>query len=239
MCLSGVAMPAIGPPFAFGAPTSAAEVGVEVRVGDVRVRAALDRVGDVGGGHFAVDRRAEVDVRAGCCTVTVLPSEEISGGPAAMSALSFGGRVRLVRVQRPLRRVDDLVVEREVGDSPGSRCSKSSSSSTVQRPAASCRRSATAWSGRLEPARCLRCSSCSSRCDPHAASARASAATAASAAAVLIDLIESPPVLCIDCPSSGAPRVEGVLQPVAEQVEREHGQQQRRRRGRPCTTRRC
>src|ERR1700759_513130 len=52
--------------------------------------------------------------------------------------------------------------------------------------------------------------------EPHADSSTASRATAARAAAVLIDLIESPPVVVCRTPSSGAPRVQGVSQPVTQ-----------------------
>ena len=87
-----------------------AEVRREVRVGDVGVGAALDRVGDVGRGHLAVDRRAEVDALAD------VHGDRLAavGDPAVGGRRDLGGQVRAERVgrvrrvdeQRPLRRVD-------------------------------------------------------------------------------------------------------------------------------------
>ena len=114
MWLFGVVMPGKGPPCACSEAHQRAEIGFEVGVGDVRVGAALDRVGDIGGGDFAVDRWAEVHARA-----------DVDGDRLAIGG-DFGragGHVRgnfaqlvgLVGVERALGRVDRLVVDRGVG----------------------------------------------------------------------------------------------------------------------------
>ena len=82
----------------------------EVRVGDVRVGAALDRVDHVGRGHFAVDRRAEVHARADVDRDRLAAVGDAAVGASSGSSVARSGsdvgRVRLVGVQRPLRGVD-------------------------------------------------------------------------------------------------------------------------------------
>ena len=69
---------------------------IRARVGarDVRVEAALDRVGDVSRRHLAVHRRTDLTPLR-IFTVSVLPSGEICGGPAARSGAMFVGSVGL------------------------------------------------------------------------------------------------------------------------------------------------
>ena len=86
---------------------------------DVRVGAALDRVRDVGRGHLAVDRRAELHVRADVHgdRLAAVADRRAARPPGQGSTLR-----RVVRredEQRPLRRVHHLVVEREVRLRPG------------------------------------------------------------------------------------------------------------------------
>src|SRR6185437_4214497 len=113
---------------------------------------------------------------------------------------------------------------------PGSRCSKSPSWRTSSVPpflpssdcvAGLANPSVPTTSEPLEPPLLLEL------LEPHADSSTASRATAAKATAVLIDLIESPPVVVSQKPSSGLPRVQGVSEPVSQKIESQHRDQQR------------
>src|ERR1019366_3877873 len=64
--------------------------------------------------------------------------------------------------------------------------------------------------------------------EPQAASASANTPASATRATVLIDLVMGPPLAVLGpAGSPGGPWIQGILQAVAEQVERQNGQQQR------------
>ena len=86
-----------------------AEVGFEIGVGDIRVGAALDRVGDVAGVDFAVDRRAEVDVRLDLDRhrLAAVGDRRRAGGDVRFE---LGGVVGEVGVERALRGGGDRVI---------------------------------------------------------------------------------------------------------------------------------
>src|ERR1700716_3494423 len=110
---------------------------------------------------------------------------------------------------------------------PGSRCSKSVSLSTFSTPPRLPPVSGS-FKGLWNPPvlKGLLLATLLELLEPHAATARANDAARAVAATALINLIGR--LLCrcgspssgTSSPSSGTPRIQGVLQPVAEQVER-------------------
>ena len=227
--LFGVLIPGIGPPVGLLQPFERAEVGVEVGVGDVRVGAALDRVGDVGRGHFAVDRRAEVHAFANVHG-DVLPPSEISGATGGQSGLGVGERVRLVRVKRALRGVRRPRSRARSRPAPGRAVRSPLWLSTVSVPPRLppvCASRGGVWipSATADPA-AARDASCWS-CRAARRQRERSRASAARREPSGRPHQCSSLLLCVECPSSRGPRVQSVLQAIAQQVEGEHRQQQR------------